>query len=170
MNREDKTGLVSFMKSEFQNKSSFVLIDYRGINNSDFTDFRNKLRNKGLLVKVAKNTLIKIAVQDTKLEVLDKYLVGPTVVIYGDDIVSLAKIVSKACSDNDNLKFTTGYYNKDLINDSDLKKFSKLKSIEESRATFIGLLNSAQSRFVSTLKAPMSKSLALLNAYAKDKV
>ncbi|MDA7705166.1 50S ribosomal protein L10 [Rickettsiales bacterium] len=169
MNKEEKVDLVSSMKSEFQDKSSFVLMDYRGINNSDFTNFRNELREKGLLVKVAKNTLIKIAIKGSDLEGLNPYLTGPTVVIYGDDIVSLAKIVSKASAKNDNLNFTAGYYNNDLINDSDINKLSKLKSIEELRATFIGILNSAQSKFVGTIKAPMSQSLTLLNAYAKSK-
>jgi large subunit ribosomal protein L10 len=169
MNREEKIELVSLMKNEFQDKSSFVLMDYRGIDNSDFTVFRNELRGKGLSVRVAKNTLIKIAIEGTDLESLNSYLSGPTVIIYGDDIVSLAKIVSKACSDNDNLEFTAGYYNNDLINDSDIKKLSKLKSIEELRANFIGILNSAQSKFVGTIKAPMSKTLTLLSAYAKEK-
>ncbi len=113
--------------------------------------------------------MIKIAIEGTDLESLNSYLSGPTVIIYGDDIVSLAKIVSKACSDNDNLEFTAGYYNNDLINDSDIKKLSKLKSIEELRANFIGILNSAQSKFVGTIKAPMSKTLTLLSAYAKEK-
>jgi large subunit ribosomal protein L10 len=169
MNREEKTELISLMKSDFQDKNSFVLMDYRGVSNSDFTDFRNQLREKGISVKVAKNTLIKIAIKDTDLESLNPYLYGPTVIIYGDDIVSLAKIISKASDDNDNLNFTAGYYNNDLINEDDIKKLSKLKSIEELRATFIGILNSAQSRFVGTIKAPMSKNLTLLNAYIKDK-
>ncbi|MFT5795434.1 MAG: large subunit ribosomal protein L10 [Ulvibacter sp.] len=168
MNREEKVGLVSLIKNEFQDKNSFILIDYRGVNNADFTDFRNNLRSKGLLLRVAKNTLIKIAVKDTDLEVLNPYLSGPTVMIYGDDIVSLAKIVSKACSDNDNLKFTAGYYDKDLINDEDIEKLSKLKSMEELRAAFVGILNGAQSKFIGTIKAPMTKSLTLLDAYAKD--
>jgi large subunit ribosomal protein L10 len=169
MNKEEKIDLVSSMKSDFKDKSSFILMDYRGINNSDFTIFRNQLREKGLSVKVAKNTLIKIAIKDTNLEILNPYLTGPTVVIYGEDIVSLAKIICKTSSSNDNLKFTAGYYNESLINDTDIKKLSELKSIDELRATFIGILNSAQSKFVSTIKAPMSKSLTLLTAYAKDK-
>lgn len=169
MNRDQKVDLVASMKGEFENSNSFVLVDYRGTNNADFTDFRNALRNGGLSVKVAKNTLIKIAVKDTDLEALNPYLTGPTVIIYGNDIVSLAKIVSKACSDNDNLKFTAGYYDNDLIDQKDISKLSKLKSIEELRATFIGILNSAQSKFIGTIQAPMSNNITLLKAYSESK-
>jgi large subunit ribosomal protein L10 len=173
MKKDQKLQLVEDIKNEFNDKSSFILMDYRGINNSDFTNFRNELRENNIAIKVIKNTLIKIAVKDTKLEILSPYLSGPNVVVYGSDIVAVAKQVSKACDNNEHLKFTTGYYGNDdegnILSKEDVIKLSKLKSMDEIRASFIGILTSAQSRFVNLISTPTRNVVTILKSYRDSK-
>jgi ribosomal protein L10 len=53
------------------------------------------------------------------------------------------------------------FFNKSLINENAIKEMAKLGSLDEVRASFVGLLKGAQTNFVRILSAPQ-KGLATL--------
>ena len=66
--------------------SMAVLADYRGLSVAQLADLRGQLRPANVEVKIAKNTLLRIAAQRTGREAMLPALEGPTAVVfsYGD--------------------------------------------------------------------------------------
>lgn len=161
MNKDQKTQLVSLIKDKLNGSDAVAVVHYRGMSDEQLYQMRTALKLKGCGIKIAKNTLTKIAVKGTDFESLTPHLVGPTAIIYSQDIVALSKVISDFSKKFEVLKIKVGIFNKSLIDENKIKELAKLGSLEEVRASFIGVLKGAQSNFVRILSAP-EKGLATL--------
>lgn len=161
MNRDQKSNLVSSLKDKLTGSAFVSVIHYRGLNDKQLYDLRVSLKSKGCNMKIAKNTLVKVAIKGTDLEALTPHLNGPTAVVYSQDPVALAKVISDVAKQVESLKIKVGFFNKSLMTEAAIKEMAKLGSLEEVRASFIGVLKSAQTSFVRILTAP-EKGLATL--------
>lgn len=154
MNKEQKSGLVSSLKDKLTASSFVAVVHYRGMSDKQLYDLRVSLKSKGCGMKIAKNTLVKLALKGTKLEVLTSHLTGPTAVLYSNDPVALSKAVADVAKTVQALQIKTGFFNDALLSESAIKEMAKLGSLEEVRASFIGMLKGAQTKFVRVLQAP----------------
>jgi len=159
MNREQKSQLVSSLQSKLVSSAFVAVIHYRGMSDKQLYDLRVALKSKGCSMKIAKNTLVKVAIKSTELELLSSHLSGPTAVLYSQDPVALSKVISDVAKQVEFLKIKAGFFNKALVTEAAIKEMAKLGSMEEVRASFIGLLSAKQANFVRLLTAP-EKGLA----------
>ena len=98
---KQKQGVVEELKAKINASIAGVLVDYKGINVADDTKLRRELREAGFSYGVAKNTMLKLAIQGTELESLTELLEGTTAVAMStDDYVAAAKILSKYAEDS----------------------------------------------------------------------
>jgi large subunit ribosomal protein L10 len=154
MNKNQKAELVSSLKSKLTNSVFVAVVHYRGMSDKQLYDMRVALKAKNCDMKIAKNTLVKVALKGTDLEILSPHLNGPTAILYSQDLIALSKVVSDFAKEVECLKIKTGYLNKALVTESAINDLAKLGSLEEVRASFIGKLTAAQSNFVRIIKAP----------------
>ena len=161
MNKNQKLELVSSLKNKLTNSAFVADIHYRGMSDKQLYDMRIALKAKDCNMKIAKNTLVKVALKGTDLEALTPHLNGPTAVLYSQDVVALSKVISDVAKQLDVLKIKVGYFNKSLITENAIKEMAKLGSLNDVRASFIGVLKGAQTNFVRVLSAP-EKGLASL--------
>ena len=161
MNKNQKSDLVSFLKDNLSSNSFVSVIHYRGMSDKQLYDLRLSLKSKGCNIKIAKNTLIKVAIKGTDLEVLSPHLKGPTALVYSNDPVAVAKAVSDTAKEVEALKIKIGFFNKALLTEAAIKDMAKLGSLNDVRASFIGVIKGAQTNFVRILTAP-EKGLASL--------
>lgn len=161
MDKNQKSKLVSSLKDKLTGSAFVSVVHYRGMNDKQLYDLRVALKSKGCNMKIAKNTLVKVAIKGTDLEALTPHLTGPTAILYSQDPVALAKAVSDMAKQVEVLKIKIGFFNKSLITEAVIKDMAKLGSLEEVRASFLGVLKGAQSNFVRILSAP-EKGLATL--------
>ena len=171
MNREEKSQLVSTMRESLTNSDLIVLLHYRGLSDEQLFDFRVNLKSKGVNLKIMKNTLAKVAIQGSDMEeALTPYLNGPTAICYTDnDVVSLAKTVVDSAKELDVLKIQVGYMNQAALTQEELVSLSKLGSLEEVRASFLGILQGAPSKLLRVLNAPASGVVTVMGNYAAEK-
>jgi large subunit ribosomal protein L10 len=153
MNKNQKSELVSTIRTKLVNNPFIVIIHYRGMTDKQMYDMRVLLKQKDCNIKVAKNTLVKVALKDTELESLLPYLNGPTALVYSQDIVSLSKVLSEVSKQVQSLEIKVGYFNKSIISEIAIKEMAKLGSLNEVRSSFISIINGAQSNFVRLLSA-----------------
>jgi len=161
MDKNQKAQLVSLIKEKVTQSSAVAIVHYRGMSDEQLYQMRTTLKSKGCGIKIAKNTLMKIAIKGTDFEVLNSHLSGPTALVYSQDVVALSKVISDFSKKADVLKIKVGVFNKSLITEDKIRELAKLGSLEEVRASFIGVLKGAQSNFVRILSAP-EKGLATL--------
>ena len=72
---------VKKLAEKFKSSSLVLLADYRGINVTDDTNLRKKIRSANGSYNVIKNNITRRALAECKLEGLDETLIGPTAVI-----------------------------------------------------------------------------------------
>lgn len=161
MDKTQKTTLVSSIKDNLTKSAAVAIVHYRGMSDEQLYQMRTTLKSKGCGLKIAKNTLVRIAVKGTDFEALNPYLNGPTALVYSQDVVALSKVISDFTKKVEVLKVRAGVFNKSIITEDKIKELAKLGSLEEVRASFIGVLKGAQSNFVRLLTAP-EKGLATL--------
>ncbi len=155
MDRAQKEQTVSALNKDLLSSDGTVLTHNLGLNAADITDLRRTIRGINGHVLVAKNRLIALALNGTKYEGLKDQLTGPTTIVYGDDIYALTKAVVKFAKNNEKLKIVAGSSGSDIMDAKAVEAMSKLPSLNEMRATFIGLL-----------QAPASKMARVLHVYA----
>lgn len=156
MNKNQKSNLVSSLKDKLTNSVFVAVVHYRGMSDKQLYDMRVALKAKNCDMKIAKNTLIKVALKGTDLEALTPHLKGPTAILYSQDLIALSKVVSDFAKEIEVLKIKVGFFNKGIITESAINDLAKLGSLEEVRASFIGKLKGVQSNFVRILNAPES--------------
>ena len=156
MNKNQKAELVSSLKDKLTSSVFVAVVHYRGMSDKQLYDMRVALKAKSCDMKIAKNTLVRVAIKGTDLEALTPHLKGPTAILYSQDLIALSKVISDFAKEIEVLKIKVGYLNKALVTESTINDLAKLGSLEEVRASFIGKLKGIQSNFVRILNAPES--------------
>ena len=167
MNKEQKKTYISEMKEFFANNESVLVTHYQGLTVNQIDSLRNEMRTHGILFKVTKNRITKLALKDTKCKDLSNLFTGPTAVAFSKDAISSAKILTKFAKENKSLKIIGGIMGNDVLDVKDVAKIATLPTLEEARAKIASILQTPAQKIISILLAPGSK-IAIL-AHAKSK-
>lgn len=165
---------VHELTDRLRDAKAIVLLDYKGINIEDVNDLRARMRNNKVDYFVAKNTLIRKALNDLGINALDDALNGPTSVAISkfDEITparEIATFIKEVMSDKTFPSFKYGYVDGKLFDGAQLADLAKLPSKNELIAMLLGSLNAPISGFVYTLKAVVNKFVYAVDAIAKEK-
>ena len=167
MNKEAKRNYVEEMKKNFSSNDSVMIAQYQGLNVNELDELRKALREKGILFKITKNRITKIAIKDTPVKDLEKYFKGPTAAALSSDPITTAKILTNFAKSHDKLKIIAGFMDGKVLDQKEVSIIATLPSLEEARAKIVGILSSPAQKLVSILLAPGSK-IAIL-AHEKSK-
>ena len=126
----------------------------------EITELRAKLRESEAGLKVAKNTLAKIAVKGTKFEGLTENLTGPTAIAYSKDPVAAAKIAVNFAKGNDKFVVIGGANTEKVLDLDAVKTIALLPSLDEARAMIVGMLSTPASRIARCLSARSEQEAA----------
>ena len=174
MERSQKEAQVSELRSIFNNMSAGVLVDYRGIEANQVVELRKQLNDASSTMKVLKNSLARIAAEDTPFSELADQLTQTRALVYsGGDPVVQAKVLSEAAKNIDNLKILVGILVGDsktsILNTSEVEALSKLPSREELIVKLLFLMQAPATQFVRTLNAVPAKFVRTLAAIRDSK-
>ena len=96
-NREEKQREISELHEKFRSSSVAILMEFNGLDVSEITELRQKLRGVKGELRVVKNTLARRAVEGTRMASTETAFEGPIAVTFGyDDPVAPAKIDRKS--------------------------------------------------------------------------
>ena len=174
MERSQKEAQVSELRSIFKNMSAAVLVDYRGIEANQVVELRKKLNDASSTMKVIKNSLARIAAEDTPFaELADQFTQTRALVYCDGDAVHQAKVLSEATKSVDNLKILAGILVGDsktsILNTGEVEALSKLPSREELIVKLLFIMQSPATQFVRTLNAVPTKFVHILAAVRDSK-
>ena len=134
---ELKQAVVSEIKDKCENAKSLVLFDYRGLTDKEIKDLRVKLKENDSEYKVYKNTLLKLAFKDMKLD-FEEFLSGPTAIAFSNDDVAAVKVLSDVSKKNEALVLKAGYIENNICDKAKLDEFAKIPSREGLYAMLAG--------------------------------
>lgn len=167
--REEKALVVAELKEKFSSVQGAVVTDFRGLDVARVTKLRAKLREAGVEYKVIKNTLAKLAIEDTELSSLSEHLQGPTAVAFGyDDPVAAAKILSDFAKENKELEIKAGIVEGKVIDFAGVKALADLPSREVLIAQVLAGLQSPIAGFVNVMQGNVRNLVYVLDAIKKQ--
>ena len=125
-------------------------------------------------MKVIKNSLARIASNDTPFAELADQFTKTRAIVYSDgDPVEQAKVLSEQAANIENLKILAGILvgdgNTSILDSSQVEALSKLPSREELIVKLLFLLQAPATQFVRTLNAVPVKFVRTLTAIRDSK-
>ena len=166
MDRAAKKELVATLSEVFKASNVVVVAHYAGLTVAQMQTLRRQAKQAGANVKVAKNRLAKIALDGTDGAVVAPLLKGPTVLAYSGDPVAAPKVLSDFAKANEKLVILGGAIGKTALDADGVKALAALPSLDELRATIIGLIQAPATKLAQVITAPAAKVARVVQAYA----
>lgn len=159
---ETKREAVKDLKEKFARTSFAVATDYSGITVAEITDLRKRLVKNNAAYKIAKNTLIKLAIKDTNLSELEKFLEGPTALVlsYGEP-AECAKTFAGFIKEIEKGEIKCGVLDGKLLSKDEVKRFASLPSKQILLGQIAGLLV-ANTQGIAGIFESLIRDIALL--------
>ncbi|EYS92159.1 50S ribosomal protein L10 [Bartonella bacilliformis str. Heidi Mejia] len=167
VNRAEKREFVTWLNKIFQESGSVVVAHYSGLTVSQMSDLRSKIGEAGGAVKVAKNTLAKIALQGTKSESMANLFTGQTLIAYSEDPIVAPKVAVDFAKANDKLVILGGSMGAVSLSVDAVKSLASLPSLNELRAKLVGMISTPATRVAQVIKAPAGQVARVIGAYAQ---
>jgi large subunit ribosomal protein L10 len=168
--RKQKEFIVKDLAEKLKSSKAVVFSDYKGLSVKDMTALRRELLKEGIDFKVAKKTLMDLALKDAKIEADIIKMEGQlAMAISQRDEVLAAKIIARTAKGNENIKILGGILGTKFLKKEEVMALSALPSKEELLAKLVGTLNAPVSGFVNVLSGNLRGLVNVLKAVADSK-
>ena len=118
------------------------VVDDRGLTVKEAQELRRNIREAGAVMKVYKNTLVHIALEDAELPTLDDMLNGPSAFVFaGEDVAAAAKAVKNFAKGNDKLEIKGGLMEGKAVTAAEVEAIASLPSRDELLAHIAAAIN-----------------------------
>jgi large subunit ribosomal protein L10 len=161
MNKEQKKDYIADMIAKFEDSKAIMVTHYQGLTMPQLDELRAKMREHGIIFKITKNRITKLALEKTKCKDLSDLFTGPTAVAFGEDAILSARVLSKFAKDNENLKLIGGIMDNEVLDQAGVLNVANMPTLDEARANIVGILNAPASKLVSILLARSEKMSTL---------
>lgn len=170
LTRAQKAEVVKSLKDKFLTCEGVFVVTFKGFRVSESNEIRKLMREKGGEFKVVKNTLIKLASQDTPAQPLNDFIQGPTALIIAyKDPIEIAKEIDKFIENHPSLQLNGFVIQGKAFKGDDIKDLVKLPPKEVLLSQFLGTLQAPLVNFVGVLSAIIRKLLYVLKAIEEKK-
>lgn len=171
MLKADKQDIIEQIKEQFQQSSSAICVDFRGVNVEKITQFRRQVKDVSGNYQVVKNTLARRAIAETPFQELGQFLVGPTGIIFCQgEPMEPAKVATTFVKEtNGALQIKGGIVDGTVFDAKGIEQVSKLPSRQEMLAQLVSNLQSPISGLVGTLEGVTREFVYTLQAIADQK-
>ena len=150
---ELKQPIVEEIKESLNDAQTVVLVDYRGLTVEQDTKLRKTLREAGVIYKVYKNTMVKLAIDGTDFDSIKEDLEGPTAVaVSKTDATAAARVLAKFAKENPALEIKSGIVEGTYYDAAGITKIATIPSREELLSKFLGSIQSPITNFARVIK------------------
>ena len=167
MNKEQKKNYIERMTSDIDKSEAVIVTHYQGLNMPQLDELRKQMREHGILFKITKNRITKIALENTKAKDLSKLFTGPTAVALSDDAITSAKILTNFSKNHSNLKILGGIMGNEILDVAAVQNVATLPTLDEARAKIVGILRTPAQKLATILLAPATKIAILASEKSK---
>ena len=159
-----------FITAEYLNRLNgspyFIVVDYQGLKVGPITELRKRLSKAGAEMHVVKNSLFRLAVKESGVD-LGASLAGQLAVVTGQrDVSSAAKVVKTFSAEFDKPKIRFGYLKNQRLESADIVALADLPSIEVLRAKLLGVIMAPASKLAAVIGTPGTQIARVLAAKA----
>lgn len=170
MNRAEKAKIIDDLQQKAERASIALVTDFKGLKVEEMNELRVKLRENNVDYKVVKNTLGRIALQDSSHEVIKDELKQCCALAFGyDDPVVAAKMLVDFAKKSKKFTVRFGSLQGKYLSAEDITELSKLPGREELIAKMLGTFNAVPTNFVGLFANLLRNFLYALNGIKEQK-
>jgi large subunit ribosomal protein L10 len=173
MNKDQKNEAIALLKSKFTQYNNFYITNTESLSVAQVNNLRKVCFDKNVEMKVAKNTLIRKALESldsTKYEGVYSALNGVTALMFSDSPKEPAVIISTFRKENKKVEkpeLKAAFVADEIyLGDNQLANLVKIKTKNELIGDVIGLLQSPAKRVIAALLEKGKKEEAGVEAVA----
>jgi large subunit ribosomal protein L10 len=163
VDRAQKEKVVEELGQIFESSGVVVVAHYTGMTVAQMQDLRAKLRDVGGSVRVAKNTLAKIALEGKPAAKMGDLLTGMTVLSFSEDPVAAAKVCDAYAKTNEHFVVIGGAMGDTVLDPAGVKAVAALPSREELIAQIVSCIGAPASNIAGAIGAPASNIASILS-------
>jgi large subunit ribosomal protein L10 len=164
---QEKKDRVKQIKKWFEKSDSLLVLRYKGLNVTEANELRIQVKGMNSELRVLKNTLTRIALEDTPNQDLVPMLDGPVAVVFvHQDPVPVAKTLREFSKGRKDFYLLGGMLDGHLLSGKEVEAYAVLPSREVLLAQALGTAAAPLSAFVSVLAGPIRKLIGLMQALA----
>ena len=160
MNREEKHELVSALQEKMEEFGNFYIADTSSLSVEKVNNIRRKCFESGIEMQVAKNTLIRKAIEGLEGDASEIFaaLKGQSALLFSTTGNAPAKLIKALRKGSDKPVLKAAYIDSSVyVGDDNLDALVNLKSREELIGGIIALLQSPAKNVISALKSSGGK-------------
>ncbi len=153
-----KTAAIEDAKKVLSSYENFIFANYRGLTVEQITKLRRSLSEKEAQLKVIKNNFARIAFNDMKVEGIDEYLTGPTVITMGKgEANEVAKVLFEFAKEVPAFEVKGAYVGSEVYDKAKIEALSKLPGKKQLIAMLMSAINGPARQLAATLQAYVDK-------------
>ena len=166
MNRTEKEQFIEQLREQLSTAKSVVLTSYQGLEVNTVNDLRAKFRAEGVQYHIVKNTLAKLAIQGSAMEVMGEHLTGPVAIAYSaEDAITPAKIIKDFAKDHEGKFLIKGaYLDGEMIDEAGVRRLADLPTKDELRVQLLLTMTAGPVQLLRTLSAGPQALLMVFQA------
>jgi len=167
---QKKIEMVADLKERIERATLLASADYRGMRVKEMVEMRRRLREAGLEVRVVKNTLLRLAANESGQPDLLEIIEGPTALAmsFGDVIEAAKALSGYAQGAPAGFGLRGGFMDGRVLTAQDLRDLVRVPPKPVLLAQFMGQLQSPLAGFVGLLDAPLQELLRLTQALLSE--
>jgi large subunit ribosomal protein L10 len=170
LTREQKKNIINDLESKIEKQKSIVFMDFTGIKVKELAKLRETLKESGNEMKVAKKSLMEIALKNKNIELDSKKLEGEVAMVFGyEDEITPSKLVYQFSRENQKAKILGGFLENRFYEISDIIRLAELPSKEQLLGMLLGTLSAPATNLVGVLSGNMRKLVFALSQIKEKK-
>jgi len=168
LSRKQKEDIVGKLKGALKDNKLLVVADFKGLGVIKMQELKRMVKETGGKVRVAKKTLMNIALKDEKVDFDVKKFEGPLMFIFGEE--ETPKAVWNFAKQNEGLKIEAGILEGKVLEAGEVEALAKLPGKEELLASTVFVLKSPINGFAGVMRNTLGSFVNVMKAIADDKV
>ena len=170
LNLEQKKAVVAEVNEVASGALSAIAAEYRGLSVGDMTRLRADARDKGVYLRVVKNTLARRALEGTEFECMCGGLAGPLMLAFSqEDPGAAARLIRDFSNDKEQLVVKLVSVGGQLYEPTELKRLASLPTKDQAISMLMGVMKAPVEKFVRTLAEPHAKLVRTIAAIRDQK-
>jgi large subunit ribosomal protein L10 len=168
MPTEAKAAVIEELTERLRRMRAAVLLQTQGLTVAEIGDLRRKLSQNGIDLRVAKNTLLRIASERAELENLEPVLHGQTTIALGyADEIAVAKAIAdyiRTTRMAHPITIKAGILDRKPISAGEVDALAKTPPRNQLQAQLVGALQGPLSQTYGVISAPLRDLINILEA------
>lgn len=168
--RSEKTELLEKYKEILKNKSGYLLVNSDKIDTATVTKLKVQLKDMDANYAVVKNSIFKVALQDTEQPLETQELDGPTAIIYFEsDPTGPAKLVKATQKESELLNAKGGVFEGVFLSEERVMQLAEIPSKEVLLAKLLGSMTAPLSGFMNAVTGNVRGLTMVLKGISEKK-